>query len=159
MFAQKDFEIDRVLCKPLMAHLSTVANGEPRDSPVWFVWEQASLWIFGTEKDSFIKRLKREPRCALGVVDFGLQKGILKHVGIRGIAKIHPMDQIRLRRFVSKYLGENSSDWNKWFMANIVDPLNVMVQIVPISIVAKDVSFFKTGPNLASAEYKGFPFY
>jgi len=152
MFAQKDFNIDLVLEKPLMAHLSTVANGEPRDSPVWFVSEQTSLWIFGTEKDSFIKRLEREPRCAVGVVDFDLQKGILKHVGIRGIAEIHPMDQMRLRRFVSKYLGENSDGWNKWFMANIVDPLNVMVQIVPTSIAAKDVSFFKTGPNLASSE-------
>lgn len=151
MFAQKDFEIDTVLCKPLMAHLSTVTNGEPRDSPVWFVWEQASLWIFGTDKDSFIKRLTREPRCALGVVDFDLQKGVLKHVGIRGIAKVHPVDQMRLRRFVSKYLGENSDTWNKWFMANIVDPLNAMVQIDPTSIVAKDVSFFKTGPKLASS--------
>ena len=36
MFAQKDFDIDTVLNKPLMAHLSTVANGEPRDSPVSF---------------------------------------------------------------------------------------------------------------------------
>jgi hypothetical protein len=26
MFAQKDFEIDEVLCKPLMAHLSIVAK-------------------------------------------------------------------------------------------------------------------------------------
>jgi hypothetical protein len=29
-----------VLAKPLMAHLSTVVKGEPRDSPVWFVWEE-----------------------------------------------------------------------------------------------------------------------
>jgi len=31
--------------------------------------------------------------------------------------------------------------------------LNVMVQIISKSIVAKDVSFFKTGPNLASSEF------
>ena len=41
MYAQKDFEIDTVLNKPLMAHLSTVDKGEPRDSPgVWFIWEE-----------------------------------------------------------------------------------------------------------------------
>ena len=50
MFAQKDFEIEDMLCKPLMAHLSTVDDGAPRDSPVWFLWEDSCLWIFGTSK-------------------------------------------------------------------------------------------------------------
>lgn len=149
MFAQKDFEIDTVLCKPLMAHLSTVADEEPRESPVWFIWESSFLWIFGTESDSFTKRLRKEPRCAIGVVEFDLNQGILKHVGIRGISKIHSIDPNRLHRFVSKYLGDDKSQWNQWFVENIVDPLDTMVQIVPTSIVAKNVSFFKTGPNLA----------
>ncbi|MCC5832089.1 MAG: pyridoxamine 5'-phosphate oxidase family protein [Chlamydiales bacterium] len=50
-----------------MAHLSTTENGEPRDSPVWFIWEEERIWIFGTSKDSFVKRLRTEPRCALVV--------------------------------------------------------------------------------------------
>lgn len=152
IFGQKDFDIDTVLSKPLMAHLSTLEKGEPRDSPVWFIWEESYLWIFGTDKDSFIKRLKQEPRCAIGIVDFNLQNGLLKHVGIRGTAQINHLDPNRLRRFVSKYLGNNSDNWNKWFITHIVNPLNVMVQMTPISVVAKDVSFFKTGPDLASAE-------
>ncbi len=147
MFAQKDFEIDKVLNKPLMAHLSTVDIDEPRDSPVWFIWEESYLWIFGIDEDSFIKRLKKEPRCAVGVVDFDLEKGVLRHVGVRGTAHIGNIDNERLRRFVSKYLGNNRENWNKWFVTNIVDPLNVMVQITPKSVVAKDVSFFKTGPD------------
>ncbi len=150
MFAQKDFDIDTVLDKPLIAHLSTVHQGEPRDSPVWFLWEGSYVWIFGTEDDSFIKRLQEKPLCAIGIVDFDVQKGVLKHVGIRGSVIIDKVDHKRLNRFVSKYLGSNSDAWNKWFVINIVDPLNVMVQITPNSIVAKDVSFFKTGPNLAS---------
>ena len=152
MYAQKDFEIDAVLSKPLMAHLSTVADGEPRDSPVWFLYEKSFLWIFGTEKDSFIKRLTRSPRCAVGVVEFDLDQGILKHVGIRGTSTIFPVDRDRLYRFVSKYLGSNRDEWNRWFLTNIVDPLNAMIQIAPISIVAKNVSFFKTGPQLADKE-------
>lgn len=148
MLAQKDFEIDTVLSKPLMAHLSTVDEGEPRDSPVWFIWEESFLWIFGIDKDSFIKRLGKESRCAVGIVDFDLSKGILKHVGIRGKAKLSNIDHGRLIRFVSKYLGDDKCEWNSWFIANIVNPLNVMVQVTPESIVAKDVSFFKTGPHL-----------
>ena len=43
MFVQKDFDIDVVLKKPLMAHLSTVDLGNPRDSPVWFIWEMTGI--------------------------------------------------------------------------------------------------------------------
>lgn len=59
MFIQKDFEIETILSKLLMAHLSTVEQGEPRDSPAWFIWEDSSLWLFGTRKDSFVKRLEQ----------------------------------------------------------------------------------------------------
>ncbi len=146
---QKDFEIEEVLYKPLMAHLATVENGVPRDSPVWFLWEDACLWIFGTSKDSFVRRLCNEPKCAVGIVEYNLEKGILKHVGIRGVASVTSCDKDRLTRFVAKYLGEDKQAWNPWFIANIVDPLDIMVKIVPETIVAKNVSFFKTGPNLA----------
>ena len=96
MFAQKDFEIETVLHQPLMAHLSTVDQGAPRDSPVWFIWEESSIWLFGTTQDSFVKRLQKEPQCAVGVVDYRLEQGILKHVGIRGTATIHAVDKERL---------------------------------------------------------------
>lgn len=150
IFTQKDFEIEDVLRKPLMAHLSTVEDGAPRDSPVWFLWEDSCLWIFGTSKDSFVKRLRTEPKCAVGIVEYDLENGILKHVGFRGKAFLKRCNKDRLMRFVAKYLGEDKLNWNPWFIANIVDPLDTMVKITPQSIVAKNVSFFKTGPNLAS---------
>lgn len=149
LFAQKDFEIDPILARPLMAHLATVEQGEPRESPVWFIWEEMSLWMFGTLNDSFIKRLQHEPRCAVGIVDFDLQKGILQHVGIRGIAELSDIDQTRLLRFLAKYLGDDKNAWNPWFVKHIAEPLNAMVRVCPKTIVAKDVSFFKTGPHLA----------
>ncbi|MFZ0566360.1 MAG: pyridoxamine 5'-phosphate oxidase family protein [Chlamydiales bacterium] len=147
---RKDFEFDVVLQKPLMAHLSTVEVDEPRDSPVWFIWEDDCVWIFGTSEDSFVRRLKTEPRCALGIVDFDLDKGVLKHVGIRGISEVGSIDNDRLNRFVAKYLGDDKTKWNEWFVENIVDPLDIMVKITPKSMVAKDVSFFRTGPDLAN---------
>jgi len=70
-------------------------------------------------------------------------------VGVRGSAEIDAIDRERLMRFVAKYLGDDRKKWNKWFVEHIVEPLDVMVQITPKSIVAKDLSFFKTGPNLA----------
>lgn len=149
---QQDFDIMAVLDRPLMAHLSTLDGNEPRESPVWFIWEEYCLWLFGTSKDSFIRRLREEPRCAVGVVDFDLKSGILRHVGIRGAADVLPIDSLRLNRFVSRYLGENRAEWNEWFVANVVDPLDAMVRVTPGSVVAKDVSYFKTGPELANPQ-------
>lgn len=146
---QQDFEFNIVLEKPLIAHLSTVEDGEPRDSPVWYIWEDDCVWIFGNSKDSFVRRLKKDPLCAVGIVDFDLDKGILRHVGIRGTSYLEDINSARLSRFISKYLGNNAEQWNAWFIKSIVDPLDVMVKIVPKSMVAKDVSFFKTGPDLA----------
>lgn len=147
---QNDFDVQLVLEKPLMLHLATVCEKGPRDSPLWFLYEDEKIWLFGTNKDSFIKRLKDDERAALSVVDFRVQKGVLRHVGIRGAANISAVNDQRLKRFVGKYLGSDANSWNPWFVKNIVDPIDVMVAITPESIVAKDVSFFLTGPDLAS---------
>lgn len=99
-----DFNIEKVLEKPLMLHLATICKEGPRCSPLWFLYEDKKIWLFGTSKDSFIKRLEIEPKCALTVVDFDCNKGILLHVGIRGLANLHKVDQNRLHHFVLKYL-------------------------------------------------------
>jgi len=92
--------------------------------------------------DSFIQRIKIDSRVALSVVDFDLESGILRHVGIRGKATLEKVNPSRLKRFVGKYLGHNTKDWNQWFVKNIVDPLEVMIEIQSDSTVAKDVPFF-----------------
>lgn len=146
---QKDFEIESLLDKPLIAHLASSQERAPRGSPLWFLFEDQKIWLFGTEIDSFIKRLQVEPRCALTIVDFDLDRGVLRHVGVRGKATVTSADSTRLNRFVGKYLGNDAEKWNQWFVTNIVDPLNRMVQVDLEAVVAKDVSFFKTGPDLA----------
>lgn len=145
----QDFALDLVLRKPLMAHLATTQDGAPRSSPVWFLYKDGLLWLFGTRQDSFVKRLKQEPRCALSIVDFDLESGILLHVGVRGTAVITEVDDNLLDQFVSKYLGEDKSLWNAWFVEHVVDPIDQMIQVTPESTVAKNVSYFKTGPDFA----------
>ena len=145
---QQDFDINIVLKKPLIASLASSSKDGPRSSPLWFLFENDKIWLFGTDKDSFVKRLMIEPSCALSIVDFNLDKGIMQHVGIRGLAKINDVDQAKLNNFVGKYLGDNPQNWNHWFTNNIVNHINIMIEVTPESIVAKDVSFFKTGPDL-----------
>lgn len=65
--------LDEVLARPLFAHLATDSEHGPRESPVWFLWEDETLWFIGNyQSDTFPKRIEREPRCAIGVVEFDI---------------------------------------------------------------------------------------
>ena len=137
-----EFEISEVLTKPLFAHLATASPDGPRESPVWFLWEDGHLWFIGNTRDSFPKRIQADGRCAVGIVDFDLARGVLRHVGFRGLAVVEKLDSERLLRFLSRYIGA-PHEWNKEFKANIIDGLDLMVKFSPTSIVARDQSYFK----------------
>jgi hypothetical protein len=144
-----DFDPAELLAKPLMAYLATDSPNGPRSSPVWFLWEEDAVWLIGNEEDSFPKRLRADPLCAVSVVDFDIEHGVLRHVGIRGRAQILPLDQTRLHRFLARYLGPDPRAWNNWFKTNVVDGLELMIRITPETTIVKDMSYFKTGPDLA----------
>jgi hypothetical protein len=137
-----DLDVDAFLQQPLFAHLATASPDGPRESPVWFLWEAAEFWLVGNGRDSFPKRILNEPRCAVGIVDFDLSRGRLRHVGIRGIAAIETLDRDRLHRLLSRYLGKDEARWNPGFRKRVVDRLDLMVRIRPVSIVARDQSYF-----------------
>lgn len=150
---QQDFPPERVLTQPLMADLASAAPEGPRHSPLWFLWEEGAVFLVGATDDSFIQRLQAEPRCALGVVEFDNAAGVLLHVGLRGRAEVGSMEPARFRRLLAKYLGPDPATWNPWFIreiARIDDPEGRMVRVTPDTIVCKDVSYFRTGPDLAS---------
>ena len=84
------FPPEEVLRLPLMADLASGAPQGPRHSPLWFLWEDGSTYLIGNSGDSFINRLIAEPRCALGVVEFDVAAGILRHVGLRGSRRSRP---------------------------------------------------------------------
>jgi len=137
-----DFDIEPFLAQPLLAHLATACDEGARESPVWFLWEDGALWLIGNGRDSFPKRIRSEPRCAVGIVDFDLGHGRLRHVGIRGTGSVEALDPARLIRLLSRYLGADESTWNPHFKAAVIDSLELMVRIVPASIVARDQSYF-----------------
>ena len=62
------FDLDEFLSRPLYAHLATSSEHGPRESPVWFHWDGTYLWIIGGT--TFPQNLKRDPRCAIGIVDW-----------------------------------------------------------------------------------------
>jgi hypothetical protein len=122
--------------------LATTSSDGPRESPVWFLWEAGALWLVGNNRDSFPKRIQLDPRCSVGIVEFELQRGLLKHVGIRGTGTIEALDRERLHRLLSRYLGSDETAWNPRFRSTVIDRLELMVRIEPTSVVARNQSYF-----------------
>jgi hypothetical protein len=134
--------LEEVLSRPLFAHLATDSELGVRESPVWFLWEDEALWIIGNyETDTFPKRIELEPRCAIGIVDFDLLTGLVQHVGFRGRATVHPHDESRAKRLLSRYLGENQEQWDTRFVEVLGDANFVFVRFEPETAVVRDQSY------------------
>ncbi|QDI90900.1 pyridoxamine 5'-phosphate oxidase family protein [Salicibibacter halophilus] len=138
------FNLDEFLQKPLFAHLSTVTkDNHPRESPVWFYWENECIWIIGTSSDSFPGRIKENAECAIGIIDFEHTTGKVFHAGFRGYATIEPFDKGIAERLLSRYLGSEEESWDSRFRD--LDDSNILVRFVPETVVVRDQSYV---PNI-----------
>lgn len=136
---KRSFDLDEFLNKPLFAHLSTASSEGPRESPVWFFWEDKCLWVIGTPEDTFPLRIDKNPNCAIGIVDFDPATGKVLHAGFRGKATIEPFNFELAKRLFAKYLGSNEKDWDSRFKNQ--DPKNVFIRFVPETVVVRDQSY------------------
>ena len=142
------------LLRPLFAYLATTSEDGPRDSPVWFLWEDDALWIIGNEKtDTFPKRIQKDPRCAVGIVDFDVQTGLVEHVGMRGRAVVEPFEVGRARTLLRRYLGADESAWDERFKAALTDRDSLLVRFEPQTIVVRDVSYTNSAGGAGRANY------
>ena len=138
-----------VLTRPLFAHLATASEHGPRESPVWFLWEDGAIWIIGNNKtDSFPGRIAAEPRCALGIIDFDMATGLVQHVGFRGRARIEPHDSDRMKRVFRRYMGEPRR-WDSRFVKILNDTDYIFVRLEPDTVVVRDQSFPLAPPSVA----------
>src|SRR4051794_21523807 len=118
--------------KPLFAHLATSCPDGPRDSPVWCIWRNDSLWICADIKsDSFLKRLMNDGRCALNIVDFDKETRRIHHVGFRGIAQVVAFDKDIAISIFTKYLGSDQNNWPQWFGKFLSNADARLVKIIP----------------------------
>ena len=147
------FDPEALLRRPLTANLATLCPEGPRNAPVWFIWEEGALWMLGSAEGASVRRIEADPRCAVEIVEFDAAAGILLHLGLRGRAGVEPMDPARFRRLLARYLGPDEAAWNRWFVeevARIDDPDGRLIRLAPDSVFTNDVSYFRTGPALAS---------
>ena len=145
------FDPSTLLNRPLMANLATVTtDGAPRNAPMWFIWEEDAIWLLGSTGASSVRRIAENPQCAIEVVDFDTEAGILLHLGLRGSATIESMSPDRFKRLLRKYLGVEEN-WNAWFIENIArinDPDGRLIRLKPDTMFTNNVSYFRSGPDL-----------
>ncbi|MGQ0566823.1 MAG: pyridoxamine 5'-phosphate oxidase family protein [Gemmobacter sp.] len=148
----RPFDPEAVLALPLMANLATMSPDGPRNAPVWFLWEGGALWMLGSAEARSVIRLQADPRSAVEIVRFDNDAGVLLHLGLRGVAEVCPMDPDLFRRLLRKYLGPDEAAWNSWFIdtvAAIDHPDGRLIRLVPDSVFTNNVSYFRTGPEMA----------
>jgi hypothetical protein len=137
------FDLEEFLARPLYAHLAHNSEGGPRESPVWFHWDGEALWIIGGQ--SFPANLKRDPRCAIGIVDWDPQTGLSHHVGLRGRAEVRPFDVAMARTIFGKYFGPDEGDWDRRFDDVFTGESGLeLVRFVPETVVVRDQSYKPT---------------
>jgi hypothetical protein len=133
--------LEVLLSRPVFAHLATSSEHGPRESPVWFLWEEGALWIIGNYKtDSFPKRVEQDLRCAIGVVHFEVSTGTVHHVGFRGQARLEAHDADRMKRLLGRYMGE-LGQWDSRFVEILDDPDYIFIRFEPETVVVRDQSY------------------
>ncbi|MBM7553567.1 putative pyridoxamine 5'-phosphate oxidase family protein [Thalassobacillus pellis] len=136
----RSFDLDEFLKKPLFAHLATSENDVPKESPVWFYWEDECIWIIGTPSyDTFPGRIEKNPQCAIGIVDFDHETGKVLHAGFRGHATVERFDAELAKRLLRRYLGNDEKNWDQMFKD--LGDSNILVRFVPETVVVRDQSF------------------
>jgi len=137
---KRSFDLDGFLKKPLFAHLASMSEEGPRDSPVWFHWENGYLWIIGDQSaDTFPERIEKYPNCSIGIVDFDPIKGKVLHAGFRGHATVKPFDHQLAIRLLSRYLGPEQESWDPRFKQ--FGETSVLICFIPETVVVRDQSY------------------
>ncbi|MFH9675884.1 pyridoxamine 5'-phosphate oxidase family protein [Streptomyces sp. NPDC017405] len=77
-------ELDRFLGTQRTCRVATVsADGAPHVSPLWFVWDGTSLWLYSVVRSRRWAQLGRDPRVAV-VVDSGEEYDALRGAELSG---------------------------------------------------------------------------
>lgn len=81
-------ELDEFLGAQRTCRVGTIsADGAPHVSPLWFMWDGTSLWLYSITRSKRWAALRRDPRVAV-VVDAGEEYGELCGVELSGTVEV-----------------------------------------------------------------------
>ncbi len=157
----RHLRVGRISLPTLVRPSGPQLRRRPRESPVWFYWDGEAIWIIGGA--SFPANLKRDPRCALGIVDWDPTTGLSHHVGMRGRVEVLPFDPATARNVFRRYLGPDEGDWDPRFDYSVTGEAAglTMVRFTPETVVVRDQSYKPTqwaraAPSTTSGDLRRF---
>lgn len=138
-----DVDLDSFLARPLFCFLGTLAEGRPRVTPLWFLWEDGAVWIVANDEKSYPQRVRATPAATVAVVDYDRATGRVQHVGMRGTATVEPHDPERAIRLLKPYLGPDPREWDqdRFPDPHEWDDRMVLLRFEPETVVARDQSY------------------
>ena len=81
--------------------LTTVrADGQPQSSPVWFIWDGASLWLRSQAQAGKVRNIEANPRVSFHLADDGHGGNIIT---IDGAASLEGEPPELLEAYLAKY--------------------------------------------------------
>jgi len=136
---EKQSLIDAFLAAPHIARLATAdAAGAPHVVPVWYGWDGSTLWVSSFANTRKITHLEHNPALSVAV-DIVEPDGATKAVILEGNAELirQPREFVHQQStwIYTRYLGPQgvlATDPQSW----IVDPLNLLIKLVPQHISA-----------------------
>ena len=111
-----------------VAWLTTAgSDGQPQSSPIWFVWDGASVWLRSQADAGKVRNIRANPRVAFHLADDGHGGDI---VTIEGRASIEDVPQDLTEAYVSKY-GDAIRDELKSSVEQIAAEYPTTIRILP----------------------------
>jgi PPOX class probable F420-dependent enzyme len=84
-----------------VAWLTTAgADGQPQSSPIWFIWDGASLWLRSQAEAGKVRNIKANPRVAFHLADDGYGGNIIT---IEGTASLEAEPPELFEAYLAKY--------------------------------------------------------
>jgi nitroimidazol reductase NimA-like FMN-containing flavoprotein (pyridoxamine 5'-phosphate oxidase superfamily) len=132
--------IESVLVEPVLARLATTnpKTLQPHVVPVWFMWEEGSVWISSFVSTRKIRELEKNPQGAV-LIESKQQGGKLQAVLLEGAVELvtEPRQLVReiASRIYIRYLGpEGVKDPEPQSWLN--DRENVLIKMSPKKIIS-----------------------
>lgn len=120
------------LDQPLVARVAATGPDGPTIRPVWFLFEDGTLWWLTGAYSTLTSILDHDPRVAVVIDDVDLRTGRVHAVTMTGVAEVHPLDVPLATRKVAKYLGDDMASWPDRFRHAVDDPDdNWLISLAP----------------------------
>lgn len=138
-----EFDVDEFLAQPLVARVAT--NG-PTVRPVWFLWEDRAFWWLTGPWSRLTEQLRSDPAVALVVDTCDVTTGEVRQVQAWGDAEVLPFDADRALRKLSRYLGDEPTQWDQdrfgVSATGMADSdATAFIRLVPTRMTLRDLSF------------------